>query len=54
MQYRIDKKTGNKISILGYGCMRFPMALGRIDMEKTERLLLEAIHQGINYFDAAI
>ena len=47
MQYRIDKKTGNKISILGFGCMRFPSA------SKAETLVKYAIDKGINYFDTA-
>lgn len=53
MQYRIDPKTGNKISVLGFGCMRLPSTLGRIDMVKTEKLFLKAIDKGINYFDTA-
>jgi len=53
MQYRIDPKSGNKLSILGFGCMRFPRNLSRIDMDKTEKLILEAIKKGINYFDTA-
>ena len=52
MQYRKDK-YGNPLSILGYGCMRFPQRLGRIDMAETERLLLRAVDAGINYFDTA-
>ena len=53
MKYRIDPKNGNEISILGYGCMRFPNNMGRIDMDKTEKLLLEAVERGINYYDTA-
>ncbi|WKY47635.1 aldo/keto reductase [Eubacteriaceae bacterium ES3] len=53
MQYRIDPKTGNKISALGFGCMRLPSTLGRIDIDKTEKLFLKAIDKGINYFDTA-
>ncbi len=52
MQYRSDK-YGNKISALGFGCMRFPRKGGRIDMQETERQLLHAVEQGINYFDTA-
>ena len=52
MNYRTDK-YGHKLSILGYGCMRFPQKLGRIDMVKTEELIRTAINQGINYFDTA-
>ena len=53
MQYRTDKKTGNKLSVLGYGGMRFPGILGNIDMRKTEELIMRAIEGGINYFDTA-
>jgi predicted aldo/keto reductase-like oxidoreductase len=53
MQYRVDKKNGNKISALGFGCMRLPSTLGRIDMDKTEKLLMTAIENGVNYFDTA-
>jgi len=53
MQYRIDPKSGNKLSILGYGCMRFPRNLGQIDMNKSEKLILKAIENGVNYFDTA-
>ena len=52
MNYRQDK-YGNKLSILGFGCLRFPQKLGRIDMEETEREIKLAIEQGINYFDTA-
>jgi len=53
MQYRIDPKSDNKLSILGFGCMRFPRNMGRIDMEKTEKLILDAYAKGINYYDTA-
>jgi len=53
MQYRIDKKSGNKLSILGFGCMRFPRNIGGIDMRKTEELVMRAIEGGVNYFDTA-
>ncbi len=52
MQYRSDK-YGNKLSILGFGCMRFPQKKGKIDMEQTEKQLLAAIEGGVNYFDTA-
>ena len=52
MQYRTDK-YGNRISALGFGCMRFPRKGGRIDMQETEREILHAIDAGINYFDTA-
>ncbi|MFV0520663.1 MAG: aldo/keto reductase [Lachnospirales bacterium] len=53
MNYRLDKKSGNKLSILGFGCMRFPRKLGQIDFEKSEKLILDAIEKGVNYFDTA-
>ena len=52
MNYRTDK-YGNRLSILGYGCMRFPRKQGRIDMEETEKLIRLAIENGVNYFDTA-
>lgn len=53
MQYRIDKKSGNKLSTLGLGCMRLPGAMGRIDMQKSEALIMRAIEKGVNFFDTA-
>ena len=53
MQYRLDKKSGNKLSAIGMGCMRLPGALGRIDLQKSETLIMEAVGQGINFFDTA-
>ncbi|MDR1903889.1 MAG: aldo/keto reductase [Treponema sp.] len=53
MQYRIDKKSGNRLSVLGFGCMRFPRNLGAIDMKRTETLIMKAIEGGVNYFDTA-
>jgi len=47
MQYREDK-YGNKLSILGLGCMRFP-----ISKKETENLILTAIDGGVNFFDTA-
>jgi predicted aldo/keto reductase-like oxidoreductase len=52
MNYRKDK-TGKDLSILGFGCMRFPRARGRIDMAKSEGMLLDAVSRGVNYFDTA-
>lgn len=53
MQYRTDIKSGNKLSILGFGCMRFPKKSSQIDINKSEELILSAVHNGINYYDAA-
>ena len=55
MQFRnFDQDT--KISALGFGFMRLPLIDGKeknINMDKTEQLFLQAIQQGINYFDTA-
>lgn len=52
MNYRKDK-YGNDISILGYGCMRFSKKAGRIDLKKTNREIMTAFRNGVNYFDTA-
>ncbi len=52
MNYRTDR-YGNKISILGFGCMRFPQKLGRIDLAETEREIMTAFRAGVNYYDTA-
>jgi len=52
MNYRTDK-YGNLISILGFGCMRFPQTMGIINKEETEREIMTAYENGINYFDTA-
>ena len=52
MHYRMDR-YGNRLSVLGFGCLRFPQKLGRIDLEETEREIRLAVDSGINYFDTA-
>ncbi len=52
MNYRPDKYD-SKISILGFGCMRFPQKLGIIDKKETEREIMHAVKEGVNYFDTA-
>ncbi|MCC8045238.1 MAG: aldo/keto reductase [Clostridiales bacterium] len=52
MQYRKDRE-GNKLSILGYGCMRFTKKGNEIDLDKAERELMRAIQGGVNYLDTA-
>ena len=52
MQYRAGKH-GENISLLGYGCMRFTRSGGRIDIDKAEREVMEAIRAGVNYLDTA-
>ena len=48
-----NPKNGDNLSILGYGCMRFPTKAGRIDEDRAIKLIHTAIEGGINYFDTA-
>jgi predicted aldo/keto reductase-like oxidoreductase len=52
MNYREDR-YGNKLSQLGYGCMRFSKKGTGIDLDKTEKEIMYAYENGINYFDTA-
>ena len=52
MEYRLDKYN-NKVSVLGYGCMRFTQKAGKIDIKKTEQEIMMAYEAGINYYDTA-
>jgi len=44
---------GNKLSALGFGCMRFPKKGIGFDLEETRKLILQAVDGGVNYFDTA-
>jgi len=48
MQYRTCKASGNNLSSLGFGFMRFPQIGG-----EAERMVLAAIEGGVNFFDTA-
>lgn len=52
MNYRTDR-YGNRLSVLGFGCMRFTRKLGAIDFAKAEREIMTAFEAGVNYFDTA-
>ena len=52
MQFRKDK-YGHDLSLLGFGCMRFPQKGRGIDIEEAEREILEAYRAGVNYYDTA-
>jgi len=61
MTYRTGKH-GEKVSILGYGCMRFPTKSGlsgredrnnELDQEQIDRLIGYAIEHGVNLFDTS-
>jgi uncharacterized protein len=54
MLYRELGVTGEKISILGFGCMRLPVKdgdNGQVDMDRAVTLIRTAIDNGINYLD---
>ena len=59
MTYRIDPHTGDKVSILGYGCMRWPLRTKadgsgqEVDQDAVNELVDYAIAHGVNYFDTA-
>ena len=52
MKYRKDR-YGNELSQLGFGCMRFTKKGTQIDFEKAEREIMQAVENGVNYFDTA-
>lgn len=52
MNYR-NNNGNNDLSILGFGCMRFPKKGNSYDMEEIEREIMHAIELGVNYFDTA-
>ena len=53
MLYRQVPKNGDKLSVLGYGCMRLPVRMGSIHQKLAEKQILYAMDQGVNYFDTA-
>lgn len=62
MTYRINPKTKDKVSLLGYGCMRLPTIdtkdkdgniTSEIDQEMVNRLVDYAISNGVNFFDTS-
>ena len=53
MKYRKIEKNGDELSILGYGCMRYPTKNGFTDYKRTEKQIMTAIGKGVNYFDTA-
>ncbi|MBQ8520149.1 MAG: aldo/keto reductase [Bacteroides sp.] len=57
MTYRTSL-TGDKVSLLGYGCMRWPMKKNKdgkdvVDQETVNELVDYAIAHGVNYFDTS-
>jgi len=63
MTYRTNPKTGEKVSLLGYGMMRLPTVNqngsaredgeNEIDQEMVNRQVDYAIEHGVNYFDTS-
>lgn len=61
MEMRLNPNSGDRVSLLGYGCMRWPTTSNlsaresrdEIDQEAVNRLVDYAIEHGVNYFDTA-
>jgi len=58
MEYRINNRNGDKVSLLGYGCMRWQMKKGPdgrdvIDQESVNELVDYAMAHGVNYYDTS-
>ena len=58
MQIRTSPKNGEKVSLLGYGCMRWPMKKGEdgkdhIDQEAVNEMVDYAYRNGVNYYDTS-
>ncbi len=57
MTTRHNPTTGDDVSLLSYGCMRWPTIEGdpddKLDQEEINRLVDKAIAYGVNYFDTS-
>ncbi len=60
MSYRIDPKWGDRVSLLGFGCMRIPRykvkgetTQFKYDQEAFNAMVDFAIDHGVNYFDTS-
>lgn len=54
MQYRMMKTSGDKLSVLGFGCMRLPRKGVGVDVERSIKQIRYAIDHGVNYLDTAL
>ena len=46
-------KIDKDVSLLGFGCMRFPMKDGEVDTKEAKRMVDFAVDNGVNYIDTA-
>jgi|LSQX01.1.fsa_nt_gb predicted aldo/keto reductase-like oxidoreductase len=54
MQERINIKNGQRLSALGFGCMRLPTKVGGgFDEPRAVSMIRDAVDNGINYYDTA-
>ncbi len=53
MLYREMPKTGDRLSILGFGCMRFPGRQTNPNEKKAIEQIRYAVDKGVNYLDTA-
>lgn len=54
MEFRKMENIGAEVSLLGFGCMRYPTdEQGNIDREQAFAMIDEAYRNGVNYFDTA-
>uniref|UniRef100_UPI003FF017BC aldo/keto reductase n=1 Tax=Phocaeicola sp. TaxID=2773926 RepID=UPI003FF017BC len=59
MDYRTNPKTGERVSLLGYGCMRWPTLPAPekggnvIDQDAVNELIDYAMVHGVNYYDTS-
>ena len=50
MQYRTVPKNGDKLSVLGFGCMRLPLKGENIDEERAIKQIRYSIDKAIRCF----
>lgn len=53
MNYSECNKTKDRVSLLGFGCMRFPTSNGKINVEEAVEMIKYAVENGVNYLDTA-
>lgn len=57
MTHRVNPTTGDSVSLLGYGCMRWPTkrvdGQDVLDQDEINRLVDKALEHGVNYFDTS-